>query len=759
MKHIDLTSHVTGTSQYVDDIPLAEGTLHAAVFGSPVAHGRLNQLQLAKALAYPGVAAILTSTDVPGDNQIGGIIPDEPLLAESDLHFMGQPIALVLADSDFAAREARSLIEVAIEELEPVVRPREAYAKGLIIGRERTFSMGDPDSAFAAAAHVFEGCGSCGGQEHLYIETQGAYAFPTESGHLRIVSSTQGPTAVQRTVARVLGIPMHNIEVDVRRLGGGFGGKEDQATPWAVMAALAAQVLNRPIKLVLHRLDDMAMTGKRHPYEFDYRIGLDDAFKIVAYDVQFYQDAGAAADLSPAVLERTLFHFTNTYFVPHARARAASCRTNVTPHTAFRGFGGPQGMFAIECAIAHAADELGVTPKTIQAANLLAEGDTFPYGQVAEHARAKACWAALAEHAKLQELEASVRSYNQDHVLSKRGIALMPICFGISFTKTHMNQAGALVHVYQDGSVSISTGAVEMGQGVSTKMVQVAAREFGIPASSVRIETTNTTRVANTSPSAASASADLNGKALQRACAKVAGRMMDVAASILKCERSLLRTQGNCVLRDNQPTGLNFHDLASACYLQRVNLSAFSHYATPGVHFDANQEQGHPFAYHVYGCAAVMATVDGLRGTYEFDLVYIAHDFGSSINPDVDLGQAEGGLVQGLGWMTCEELYYDDRGRLRSNALSTYKVPDVYAAPKEIIVDFLDLPGSPAAIYQSKAIGEPPLMYGIGGFFAIREALKAFGAYLPFVAPVTHERVLMAVAQKVPFGKHAGACE
>lgn len=758
MKHIDLAGHVTGKSLYVDDLPLQQGTLFAVVLGSPIAHGRIRSIHADRAKDLPGFVGLIGATDIAGENQIGGIIADEPLLADEWVHFQGQPVVIVVAESEEAARRARSLVELQVEEHPCVTSPREAYARGSIIGKERCFQIGDPDSAWEQCRHLVSGQGYCAGQEHLYIETQGAYAFTTEAGHIRIVSSTQGPTAVQRTAARVLGLAMHAIEVDVRRLGGGFGGKEDQATPWAVMAALACQVTGRAVKLVLHRHDDMMMTGKRHPYEFDYRIGLDADLRILAYEVMLYQDAGAAADLSPAVLERSLFHFNNSYFIPHARATAASCRTNVTPHTAFRGFGGPQGMFAMECAIAAAAEQIGVQAHEIQARNLLRDGDEFPYGQIAQGARAKACWARLTELNPLDRLDREIAAFNGQNPWKKRGYAIMPICFGISFTKTHMNQAAALVHVYQDGSVAINTGAVEMGQGVSTKMIQVAAHVFGLDAQHIRIEPTNTTRVANTSPTAASSSADLNGHALLLACNRIKERMATVARDL--CGSPSVE------FREGRVHGVSGHvefaELASQCYLRRVDLSEHAHYATPSLHFDTVTEKGHPFAYHVYGCALVIATVDCLRGIYQIDRVHAVHDFGSSMNEAVDLGQAEGGIVQGLGWMTMEELAFGQSGKLLSNSLSTYKVPDIYAAPGEMRVDFLNEPGSPAALFRSKAVGEPPLMYGIGGYFAIRRAMRLFDTAMacPFSAPMTPEKVLMALyPETAPSGDERGTRE
>lgn len=748
MNLVDAYTHVRGESLYLDDLPLVQGTLFAYVFGSPVAHGRIRSLELGKAMNTPGVVRIFTAADIPGENQLGGIVPDEPLLADGTVDFWGAPIALVVAETEEIARAAAAKIQVDVEKLPVVTDPREAQALGHLIVPPRTFRLGDAEAAFAACDHVFEGRADSGGQEHLYLETQGAYAQPQENGHLRIFSSTQGPTAVQRAVARVLGVPMHRIEVDVLRLGGGFGGKEDQANTWAAMVALAAYHLRRPVKYVLHRMEDLRMTGKRHPYSSDFRIGLTKKLKIKAYEVTFFQNAGATADLSPAVMERTLFHANNTYFIPNLTATAYSCRTNLPSNTAFRGFGGPQAMFVLEAAIAQAAERLGVPAADIQRANLLREGDEFHYGQRAEGCEAEACWTDAAERYDLTRLQRETERFNRQNRLLKRGLAAMPICFGISFTKKWMNQARALVHIYTDGSVGVSTGAVEMGQGVNTKLIQVAARCLGVQPERVKIETTNTTRIANTSPSAASATSDLNGKALQLACDALAERLTEVARLKLGFSKNQkIELRDEQVWVDGMPTDLGWKALIWEAYTQRVNLSEHAHYATPDIHFDPATEKGRPFAYHVYGTAFVGVTVDCLRGTYTVDFVKATHDFGQSMNTAVDRGQAEGAIVQGIGWMTMEDLQYNADGRLLSNALSTYKIPDVYAAPRELDVHFLQTPGTNYAIFHSKAVGEPPLMYGIGAYFALRHALRAFNpaADLPFAAPMTPEKVLVGL--------------
>ena len=748
LKNKDAYGHVRGESIFVDDINTQQGTLTGLVFDSPIAHGSIKSLDLSQALALEGVQHIFTAKDIPGENQIGGIIPDEPLLAAGEVHYMGQPIAFIVATSDKVAKKARSLITIELEEWPVITTARDAFDKGSFINAPRTFSKGDTQIAFSNCDYVIKGSAYSNGQEHLYLETQGAYVVPMEDGHIKIMSSTQGPTQVQKAAAKVLGLPMHKIEVEVTRLGGGFGGKEDQATPWAVMTALAAQQLKKPVKFILNRHDDLRMTGKRHPYDSDFTIGLDKDLKIKAYEVRFLQNSGAAADLSPAIAERTLFHATNAYYVENVQTTVYSCKTNLPPNTAFRGFGGPQGMFVMESAIAKAARHIGVSVKAIQSANLLKDGDEFSYGQIAKNVEANNSWETAINTYQFHQLEAEIKDFNNQNSQFKKGISLMPICFGISFTNTPMNHARALVHIYQDGSIGISTGAVEMGQGVNTKMLQIAAITFGLPPEYIKIESTNTTRVANTSPSAASATADLNGKALLMACNALADRLLKVAGILLGVEEQTITLHNGLVFVKGEPSKLKWKELINHAFLQRVCLSEQAHYATPEIEFDKTKEKGHPFAYHVYGTAITIVTVDCLRGTYTFDAVKIAHDFGQSMNKPIDYGQIEGGLAQGIGWMTLEEIAYAPNGRLLSNALSTYKVPDVFSGPAEVDIIPIETDGHQLAILKSKAVGEPPLMYGIGAYFAIQNAMQAFNPQLElkFDAPMTAEKVLITIA-------------
>ncbi len=751
MKNIDSKGHVKGESIYLDDIPELKGTLHGVIFDSTCAHGAIKSIDYSKAEKLAGVIKIITYKDIPGENQIGGILPDEELLAEKEIHFWGQPILLIIAESQKIAFKARKSISIIVDELPVIVDAREAKAQNKLVMPPRTFKLGEPKNKWKDCAYIYEGIANTNGQEHLYIETQGAYAVPMENDSIRLYSSTQGPTAVQRITARVLGISMHKIEVDVTRLGGGFGGKEDQATTWAVMAALGTKLLNRPVKVSLHRMDDMRMTGKRHPYSSDYKIGLSKDLKIVAYEATFYQNAGAAADLSPAIMERTLFHATNSYFVPNVEVTAYSCKTNLPPNTAFRGFGAPQGMYVIEAAIAHAANELNVTPREIQEKNLIQKGNEFPYGQIADQVEIANTWRDAKNKFELEKLEKEVAAFNKENKHFKKGIALMPISFGISFTKTVMNHARALVHIYQDGSIGVSTGAVEMGQGVNTKMLQVAASVFNVNADKIKLETTNTTRVANTSPTAASATADLNGKALEIACNALVHRLKECVSKHLGINISDVQLQDEFVFNKNVKTDWDWKKLIETAFLDRVCLTENGHYATPIIHYNKEIEKGHPFAYHVYGTAITVVTVDCIRGRYEIDALKIVHDFGKSMNTIIDRGQVEGAAVQGIGWMTMEEIIYNAKGKLISNALSTYKIPDIYSVPKELIVEQLETQGHELAILKSKAVGEPPLMYGIGAYFAIQNAVKAFNPNykLKFDAPFTPEKVLMGLYEKL----------
>lgn len=744
----DSNTHVKGTSKFIDDLPIIEGTLFAKVFTSSKAHAKIINIDISNALSLEGVKNIYLAKDIPGENQVGGIIKDEHLLAEHTVQFIGEPIALIVATSDKICKDAIKLINIEYEDLEIVISAREAYKKDLLIMPPKTFENGDTKKGFENSEYIFEGTVESGGQEHLYLETQSAITIPNEGGSFKVISSTQSPTAVQRTASNILNIPMNKFEVDVVRLGGAFGGKEDQATHWAVFSALAAHKLNKPVKLVLDREEDLLYTGKRHPYSSDFKIGLSAELKILAYEATYFQNAGAVADLSPAILERTLFHATNAYYVPNVKATAISCKTNLPPFTAFRGFGGPQGKFVIEAAIDKAANELKINADKIQKRNLIKSRDLFYYGQKADDSKAEESWEHANEYFNFSELKNNVQSFNQNNHLYKKGIAVMPICFGISFTSSFLNQASALVHVYQDGSIGVSTAAVEMGQGVNEKIKYSVASIFSVKLEQVKIETTNTTRIANTSATAASSGADLNGNAAIKASKNILERLLLFGKNYLKVNsEEKISLKDNFVYINDNNSNVSWEELVNNAYRNRVNLSQHEFYSTPEIYFDRNKNKGRPFAYHVYGTSITEVTVDCIRGNYEIDYVKIVHDFGKSLNPKIDIGQVEGGLVQGIGWLTLEDLQYSDDGKLLSNSLSTYKIPDIYSAPKQIEIKFLADSENRFGPLKSKAIGEPPLMYGIGTYFAISNAIKSFNknSKLKYSAPLTPEKVLLGL--------------
>ena len=744
MKNSDTTLHVQGKSIFIDDMAPPKELLHAVVFTSPQARGKIKDLDITEALDQADVVAIFTADDIPGENQIGGIIQDEALLAQGEVHFIGQPIAVIIGRTIDAARAALKSIKCEIDPLPVLTEARQAFAEGSLIAPSRTFSLGDTEAVWGKCDVVVEGSADSGAQEHFYLEPQIAMALPTEGSGIKLYSSTQAPTAVQRHTATVLNLAMHQIEVDVLRLGGGFGGKEDQATPWAAMAALGALLTGKPVKLALDRLEDIHATGKRHPYTSDYKIGLDKTGGILAYEVNYFQNAGAAADLSTAILERSLFHCTNSYSIPNVKATASSCRTNLPPFTAFRGFGAPQAMFVLECAIVQASEKLGLAPREIQKKNLISENDIFPYGMKNLNSQAKVCWDTVEERYKVDSLVAEIDQFNAVNSRYKRGIAMMPVCFGISFTNTMLNQAGALVHIYTDGSVSVSTGAVEMGQGVNRKMALIAGRSLGLDLNRIRVDTANTGRVANTSPTAASSAADLNGMATKLACDMLVQRLQPVAAKLLQLQNlEKVVIQNGEASHPESSQKIPWDDLIQEAYANRINLSAQAHYATPDIYFDREKEKGKPFVYHVFGTAVTTATLDCLTGTYTIDLVSIVHDAGKSLDPLVDLGQTEGGLVQGIGWMLIEQANYDEKGVLLNNSSANYKLPDIHFVPKIIDVHFLEDTLNPKAIFNSKAIGEPPFMYGIGSYFAVLDAMRAYRKDIEpvFSAPLTPEKV------------------
>lgn len=709
---------VRGAARFTADLPLPADGLHAMVAVSPHAHARFTVVDSSAAQAQAGVRAVLTCADIPGDNRIGTLARDEPVLADAEVHCAGQPFALVLADSADAAWRAAQLVTADWAVLPAVLDPREAHAAGQLLSPPRTFAAGDVDAAWAGCSTVVTGRVELGAQEHLYLETHAALAVPRDDGGLLVHSATQSPSATQRAVAAVTGLPMNLVEVQVARLGGGFGGKEEQATSWAALAALGARASGQAVRIAPDRRDDMRITGKRHPYIAEYRLGLDEDGTFVAYEATLLQNAGCTTDLSPAIVERSLFHACNAYAIPNVRITAASCRTNLPSNTAFRGFGAPQAIAVIEAAIRTAARELGVPAMMLQERNLVADGDVTHYGMPLRDVRARECWARLVDEHDPAGLSAAAAAFNASHVLHRRAVDVIPLCFGIAFTARVLNQAEALVHVYADATVSVTTGAVDMGQGVSAKIQAAVALELGVPREAVHVEPTTTSRVANVSPTAASTGADLNGAAAVQACRVIRAGLDKI-----------------------DPDGeLDWTERVQQAYDARIGLSALAHYATPGLGFNAETTTGRPFAYHVYGAAVVESTVDVLRGTAGIERVCVVHDIGRSIDPGIDRGQVEGAVVQGIGWLTSEQIRHDPAGRLETDSLATYKIPDIDTAP-DIEVTLLERP-SPGLL-GSKAVGEPPLIYGLASLFAIRAAIQSVRPDLAtdVVAPLTPERI------------------
>ena len=743
MKQEVMAMHVRGASQFVDDMPTPAGCLHAVLYTSPIARGRIRSLDITQAQAAPGVVAVYTHKDVPGLNQVGHIFKDQPLLAIDAVEYIGQPIALVVAESNRAAHRAAKLVHAEFEKLDAVFDPREAAARGTLHGKKRVLVNGDPDAAFARCAHVVQGKLGSGPQEHFYFETQRALACPGEHDTMKVYASAQAPGAFHHHLAEVLGIPQSKVELDIRRLGGGFGGKESTAV-WIVAPAMAAFLLKRPCKLVLERNEDIATTGKRHAYQYDYKLGVDSEGRILAYDVTLYQHAGACADISPAVLGRSFLHASGSYRIPNIRITGMSCRTNIPPNNTFRGFGVPQGTFAIEAALTRAAEVAGIDVAVVKRRNLLQAGDTLPYGMKLDWTNAIRCWDTLDTQVDLAARRQAVADHNRTHTDTQRGLAVVPVCFGISFAQTALNQASSLVHIYVDGSVSVSTGAVEMGQGVNTKLQIIAARTLGIPEDFVRVDSTNTSRIPNASPTSASTGADLNGMATRQACEDLLGRLKPFAAQHLRHPTADdVTIRGGVVFLGDQPTDLHWEALVKAAQWARVDLGAHAFYATPNLHYDLETERGRPFAYYSYGTSITEVQLDVLRGTYAMLAFDVVHDIGRSLTEAVDRGQIEGGVIQGMGWATLEQIHYAPDGRVLTG-VNAYKIPDIKFVPPHFGVALLPDSDNPFAVYNSKAVGEPPFVHGLGAYFAVLDALRAVRTDRPLPdLPVTPERAFL----------------
>ena len=749
VRHDSARGHVTGSSRYIDDMPLLPGTQEVVLVTCPHAHARILSIDVSAARGMDGVRGIVTAADIPGHNDIGPIFEGEPVLADGVAEYAGAPVAAVAADTYDQARAAAAAVEVAYEELTPVLEIEDALAREQYTYPPQIMTHGDPDAAIAGAARRVEGELRCGGQDHFYLESNVALAVPRDDGDLDVYSSTQHPSEVQHGVAHTLGIQTNAVTVEVRRMGGGFGGKESQPTIIAAIAALLANITGRPAKLRLRRDDDMIVTGKRHDFLFRYEAGFDDDGRIEGVDILMGMRSGNVADLSPGVLARALCHADNCYYLPNVRFRGYPCKTNTVSNTAFRGFGGPQGMIVIEAILEHIARDTGKTLDDIRAVNYYGtdERNVTPYQQTVKDNIIVELTDRLRREVDFDAMSRAVDDFNATHTTLKKGLALMPVKFGISFNTPKLNQAGALVHVYADGSVHLNHGGTEMGQGLFTKVAQVVASVFQIDLDNVKISATRTDKVPNTSATAASSGSDLNGMAAFNAANTIKDRMTVVAAEVFDTGPDQIEFRQNRVYAGNE--SISFGELAEETYNRRVQLSAAGFYSTPGLHWDARSLVGNPFYYFTYGAAVAEVVIDTLTGESRVLRADMLQDCGNSLNPAVDLGQIEGAFVQGQGWLTSEELVWNDRGQLLTHGPSTYKIPGSRDVPPIFNVHILeDAPNRVPTVFHSKAVGEPPLMLAISVWLAIRDAVSRTAGHrlLPKLdAPATPEAILAAV--------------
>ncbi|MBT9459120.1 MAG: xanthine dehydrogenase molybdopterin binding subunit [Burkholderiaceae bacterium] len=730
--------HVSGEATYTDDIAELQGTLHAALGLSPIAHGRLLGIDIEGLRALPGVVAVLTATDIPGSNHCGPLIADETILAEGEVHYLGQPVfAVISQDRELARRAAaRAKDFLKLEPLPALLTAAEAHAAKSYVVPPMHLQRGDAQAALATAPHRLQGSFSVGGQEQFYLEGQISYALPLEDAGIKVFCSTQHPSEMQHLVAHALNLHSNQVQVECRRMGGGFGGKESQSAVFACVAAVAARQLRRPVKLRLDRDDDFLITGRRHGFDYAYEVGFDDQGRLLAAEVEMVSNAGWSADLSAPVMTRALCHFDNAYWLPDVSVRGFCARTNTQSNTAFRGFGGPQGALAVEMLLDSIARKLGADPLAVRRANFYEPDanqgrNTTPYGQVVQDNVLQPLVDQLVASSDYSARREALAAFNATSPVLKKGLALTPLKFGISFNVVHLNQAGALVHVYTDGSVLVNHGGTEMGQGLNTKVAQVVAHELGVDLARVRCTATDTHKVANTSATAASTGSDLNGKAAQDAASKIRRRLDAFAATL--------------------PDGaaLSFDELVAKAYLARVQLWSDGFYATPGLSWDRARLQGNPFYYFAYGAAVSEVVVDTLTGEWKPLRVDVLHDAGRSLNPAIDIGQVEGGFIQGMGWLTMEELVWHPKsGLLLTHAPSTYKIPTANDCPAIFNVALFDAPNVQDSIHRSKAVGEPPLLLPFSVLLAIRDAVSAVGGHRadpPLRAPATSEAILDAI--------------
>ncbi|MFH2003951.1 MAG: xanthine dehydrogenase molybdopterin binding subunit [Bacteroidota bacterium] len=757
--HESSALHVTGEAVYIDDMLVNEQLLIGKVVYSPHAHARIKSFNLSEAKKVPGVHAVLCYKDIPGHNQMGPVVKDEPVLAENEVTFVGQAVFLIAAETEEQCREAEKLIKVEYEQLEAILDIETAIAKNSLLGPPRKIECGDVENGLKSAKSVLTGELRTGAQEHWYLETQAALCVPGEGNEMSVFSSTQHPTETQTLVAEVLGIKRHEVVVEVKRIGGGFGGKETQANHVACWSALLSWATKRPVKIRLFRDDDMIMTGKRHRYLTKYEVGFDDDGVLSAVKLEFNSDGGAATDLSFAIMERTMLHADNAYYIPNMSVIAKVWKTNLPSNTAMRGFGGPQGMAAIETVIDRIAYYLKKDASDIRLKNFygIDNRNVTHYGQTVENNRLFMIYDQIVKSSEYQKRREEINDFNTKSEFVKKGIALTPVKFGISFTTTFLNQAGALVNVYTDGTVLVNHGGTEMGQGLNTKIQQIAAAEFGVSLERVKVNATNTSKVPNTSPTAASSGSDMNGMAVKNAIDTIKARIVEELVKIFteknptipSLKKSIVFRDDYIFDSDHIDRRIYFADAMAQMNLRRVSLSSTGFYKTPTIGWDKVKSQGKPFFYYAFGMAVSEVIIDVLTGQHTLLRTDILQDVGESINPGIDMGQVEGGFIQGLGWVTTEEIKWDSKGNLLTHSPDTYKIPTVQDIPKDFRVKLLEgVPNPVGTIRRSKAIGEPPFMLSLSVWLAIKDAVSAVGNHEiepEFSLPATNEVILLSI--------------
>ncbi|MFZ2306990.1 MAG: xanthine dehydrogenase molybdopterin binding subunit [Rhodoferax sp.] len=757
--HESAVAQVAGAATYMDDIPEIRGTLHAAPILSTVAHGRLLGVETCAALAMPGVVGVVLAQDIPGDPMLAAFAGDEPVFARDTVQHIGQVIGLVVAKTVMQARRAARKVQLTIEVLPAILTVQDALKVQSYVLPPVFVRRGNADTALAAAPHRLGGTLEVGGQEHFYLEGQIAYALPLEQNQWWVYSSTQHPGEVQHWVAHALGLDSHAVRVECRRMGGGFGGKETQAGHLAVWASIAAHKFKRPVKLRLDRDDDFMVTGKRHPFAYEYSAGFDETGRLTALKLQMAANCGFSADLSGPVADRAIFHSDNAYYLQDVEIASYRCKTNTQSHTAFRGFGGPQGVILIETIMGDIARQLRLDPLDVRLRNLYSDEtipgtsskrDTTHYGMRVEDNILHPLLSKLEQSAQYRRGREAVLAWNAANPIIKRGLAITPVKFGISFTATLFNQAGALVHVYTDGSVQVNHGGTEMGQGLNTKVAQIVADELGVPYERVLCTASDTGKIPNASATAASAGTDLNGRAAQFAARHVRDNLAAFVCGLDGCGAGAIRFEGGQVISPS-PKGViarSFNEVVSLAYANRIQLWSDGFYRTPKIHYDKTTLTGRPFYYFAYGAACTEVAIDTLTGESRVLKVDILHDVGHSINPAIDIGQIEGGFVQGMGWLTTEQLVWNDKGLLTTHAPSTYKIPTAGDVPEHFKVDLWPEPNREDNVFGSKAVGEPPFMLAISVYEALRDAIASVGDGRPvrLTAPATAENVLKALA-------------